>query len=92
MNEAQREMPKYQSHKTVHALKIADLKYTGSADQESDGSQIMTPAEQGYGDIHLERDFIRKHQPHVGGYLVVYADGYRSFSPAKAFEEGYTAI
>ena len=28
--------------------------------------------------------------PHVGGYYVLYEDGYESFSPAKAFEEGYT--
>ena len=30
--------------------------------------------------------------PRVGGYYVVYADGYKSFSPATAFEEGYTKI
>ena len=28
----------------------------------------------------------------LGGYLVVYDDGYVSWSPAKAFEEGYTRI
>jgi hypothetical protein len=28
----------------------------------------------------------------LGGYYVVYDDGYTSFSPAKAFEEGYTPI
>ncbi len=27
----------------------------------------------------------------VGGYYVVYEDGYKSFSPAGAFESGYTA-
>lgn len=26
------------------------------------------------------------------GYYVVYDDGYKSWSPAKAFEEGYTKI
>jgi hypothetical protein len=30
--------------------------------------------------------------PQPGGYFVVYKDGYKSFSPAKAFEEGYTRI
>ncbi|HLG97188.1 MAG TPA: hypothetical protein VKX49_12825 [Bryobacteraceae bacterium] len=36
--------------------------------------------------------YYRKHQPQPGGYFVVYEDGYESFSPAKAFEEGYTRI
>jgi len=27
-----------------------------------------------------------------GDYYVVYEDGYKSISPAKAFEEGYTLI
>jgi hypothetical protein len=33
-----------------------------------------------------------KHAPEVGGYYVVYADGYKSYSPAKAFEDGYTQV
>lgn len=28
----------------------------------------------------------------VGDYAVVYADGYKSVSPAKAFDEGYTEV
>jgi hypothetical protein len=30
--------------------------------------------------------------PLPGDYLVIYEDGYRSISPAKAFEDGYTRI
>lgn len=30
--------------------------------------------------------------PKVGDYVVVYDDGYTSWSPAKAFESGYTRI
>ena len=37
-------------------------------------------------------EWLDKHNPEVGGYYVVYEDGYKSFSPAKAFEEGYTLI
>ena len=37
-------------------------------------------------------DVVEKHNPEAGGYYVVYEDGYKSFSPAKAFEEGYTRI
>jgi hypothetical protein len=29
---------------------------------------------------------------HVGGYFVVYDDGYTSYSPAAAFESGYSRI
>jgi hypothetical protein len=30
--------------------------------------------------------------PSVGGYYVVYDDGYKSYSPSEAFEGGYTKI
>jgi hypothetical protein len=36
--------------------------------------------------------YLLKHDPRPGGYFVEYADGYRSFSPAEAFEAGYTRI
>ena len=36
--------------------------------------------------------WLDKHNPAVGGYYVVYKDGYESFSPAQAFEEGYARI
>jgi hypothetical protein len=42
--------------------------------------------------VTVAEDFFAKHNPQVGGYLVIYADGYMSFSPAKAFEDGYVAI
>lgn len=31
-------------------------------------------------------------QAQVGGYAVIYADGYQSISPAKAFEDGYILV
>jgi hypothetical protein len=92
MNDAQKQMPQYQSHKKVWALKIAALEHTGTPDQESDGSLLMSSDEEGFAPIKLDADFVRKHQPKVGGYCVVYAGGYKSFSPADAFEGGYTLI
>lgn len=86
--DALREMPKYRSHKEVWALKIAELKPR----QPDDGTLMMTPAESGYGPILLDADYCAKHKPQVGGYYVVYADGYKSWSPAQAFDEGYTRI
>lgn len=91
------EMPKYRSHKTVWALKISDL--TPPA-QDSDGSCVLHFEEEGYGARRVSADFVRRHlpelgtrpdlAPYIGGYFVVYQDGYESFSPAQAFEEGYT--
>jgi len=92
MTDAMKEMPRYESHKKVSALKIARLSDTGSPDQESDGSLLMTADDEGYGPIRLDRDYVQKHRPRVGGYYVVYEDGYESFSPAYAFEGGYTRI
>lgn len=36
--------------------------------------------------------YIGKHNPRPGGYYVRYLDGYESFSPAGAFEAGYSLI
>jgi len=74
-----RELPKYNCHKQVWALKIAKL----------DGNQI-TPAEEEFAPFSVSPSYITKHNPQVGGYYVLYKDGYCSFSPAAAFEEGYT--
>lgn len=51
----------------------------------------ITPAED-YPAFHVTADYMEKHKPQVGGYWVQYVDGYQSFSPAKAFEEGYTRV
>lgn len=37
-------------------------------------------------------DWVGKHQPRAGGYFVVYDNGYASFSPKEAFENGYAPI
>lgn len=46
----------------------------------------------GFSDVEVSPEWVDKHKPETGGYLVVYADGYQSFSPAKAFEEGYSRV
>lgn len=79
-------MPRYKCHKEVWALKIADLKPCFP----DDGTLMMTPADSGFAPILLDAAFVAKHKPQVGGYYVVYKDGYKSWSPAQAFEEGYT--
>lgn len=36
--------------------------------------------------------YVQKHAPKAGGYFVAYEDGYKSWSPAEAFESGYTRL
>jgi hypothetical protein len=86
MDAPTREMPRYQCHKQVHALKIKELHQTPA------GSWQVTPEDGSYAPLTLPEWWIRKHNPVAGGYYVVYEDGYASFSPAQAFEEGYSLI
>lgn len=56
------------------------------------GGALIVPAEEGFAPFEVNQEYMTRHRPSVGGYFVVYADGYKSYSPAKAFEEGYTRI
>ena len=87
------EMPKYKSHKEVWALKIKSIVRDGEGEnRETDGSAMITPEEDGYAPFRVEHEYMYKHKPQVGGYFVQYKDGYKSFSPADAFEAGYSLI
>lgn len=52
----------------------------------------ITPEDKGYSPFKVDKAYMQKHKPQVGGYYVVYKDGYKSFSPAEAFETGYERI
>ena len=86
MIEKSMKMPKYKCYKEVWALKIKQIVH------KIGGSAVITPEEEGYANFEVEAAYMEKHKPVVGGYYVVYKDGYKSFSPAKAFEEGYELI
>lgn len=90
---AMREMPLYQCHKQVWALKIKEIKQS-PADLANDvgGTWTLVPEDDGYAEFTIPHDFMCKHKPEVGGYYVVYKDGYKSYSPATAFEEGYSPV
>lgn len=78
--------PKYVSHKEVGAVKIE------SVEHGADGS-VIVHLEGGFDNVVISHhDKKHKPVPEKGMYLVQYADGYISFSPAKAFEDGYTPI
>lgn len=80
------ELPKYKCHKEVWALKIL---LVGVAES---GAGLITPVNRNYAAFEVSAEYMKKHNPKHGGYYVVYEDGYKSFSPAEAFEGGYTAI
>ena len=90
------EMPRYKCHKEVWALKISAIEFdrtkADAENRETDGTATITPEEDGYAPFKVDANYVHKHKPEAGGYYVVYADGYKSFSPADAFEDGYSRI
>jgi len=78
-------MPKYKCHKEVSALKIKEIW------EEIDWTPVLT-FENWYGEIHITKEWNEKHKPEEWWYFVVYADWYKSYSPAKAFEDWYSLI
>jgi hypothetical protein len=81
-------LPKWKCHKEVWAAKITKqdrlLLRDGMARWYLDNG--------GYVDANsMLRERVTTGDP-VGGYYVRYEDGFESWSPAKAFEEGYTRI
>jgi hypothetical protein len=78
--------PRYISHKTVGAARIS------AVDHGADGS-VIVHLEGGFDNVVISHyDKKNKPNPEVGNYLVQYEDGHISFSPAKAFEEGYAPL
>ncbi|MFK7941818.1 MAG: hypothetical protein AB8B85_02710 [Paracoccaceae bacterium] len=74
-------MKTFQSHKKVKALQIVDMSSYGIHTRliGANGSIVA-----------VDPEYMDKHDPKIGGYYVRYSDGYESFSPKQAFEEGYS--
>lgn len=77
-------MKKYQCYKIVHGGKIIEISRV-----EIKPIRLMI---ENHGPLEVSDDYIKKHEPRIGGYYVLYEDGYESFSPAEAFENGYKEI
>jgi hypothetical protein len=82
------EMPKYVSHKTVWALEIASVEHKS----DGSGNWRLEFVDKGYAAMSAPAEMFSRYQPKAGDYYVVYVDGYKSFSPRKAFLEGYTKV
>lgn len=85
MNQPMMELPSYKSHKIVYALKIKVVNV-------EDGMIGIVPEDDRYAEFQVDSAYYDKHKPQAGGYYVVYEDGYKSWSPADAFENGYTKV
>jgi|GEM_PF-687979 len=86
--ETGRSLPRYQSHKKVWALKIKEI----IPPQIGDPKTKIVPVDSSYALIGVDAEYMAKHKPQPGGYYVVYEGGYKSYSPADAFEAGNTLI
>ena len=76
--------PEYKCHKTVRAVKIKEA--------DPINHTLLFEGRDAWKPLCVGGAYFDKHQPEAGGYYVVYADGYKSYSPARAFEEGYTLV
>lgn len=83
-----KELPRYKCHKEVWALKIKDV----LIERRINGRVTIIPEDTSYASFDVSQEYYQKHNPKPGGYYVVYEDGYNSWSPAEAFESGYTKI
>jgi hypothetical protein len=77
-------MKTYKSYKTVRAAKIKNIVVL---------SESQTKLELEDSDaIIVDKSFMSRHSPYVGGYYILYRDGYQSYSPKDAFEGGYEEV
>lgn len=81
--------PKYQSHKVVQAAKIVRLEYRGE-DAASGVPRVFVDPGDGVEQEFWSFEPGMMQRAEIGGFAVLYPDGFKSISPAKAFEEGYT--
>lgn len=78
---ASMEMRRYKSHKQVWALEIATV-----------NGHRLTFRDEDYASMLLDASVFYRYTPVPGDYFVQYEDGYKSFSPRKAFLDGYTRV
>ena len=74
-------LPLYQCHKQVRAVQLTEVRGT-----------VLFTAQPGIESFEVTQEFIDRNNPIAGGFYVVYADGYASYSPFDAFNDGYKLI
>lgn len=91
-----KELPRFQCHKKVWALKIKsveqhpEIRLMGVVQHPS--YAIITFVDSSFCPITWDSEFKGTSKPEAGWYYIVYEDGYRSFAPGQSFESGYNPI
>ena len=86
-------MQRYKSHKIVEAGKIQRIHTTSVPAPDGSWNAVIDFVEVGGWQYQVPDGFAaRDKKPEIGDYLVRYEDGYLSWSPAKAFEDGYDLL
>jgi len=88
------QLPQWQSHKRYRGDKIVRVTELGPCDELANAKDSRTRWHLSCGVVIVVSDElkVRGAGGPEGGYYVLYEDGYESWSPAKAFEEGNTRI
>lgn len=86
------EMPRYRSHKEVWALQIDRLEPPKRGPDKPLDYIVHFVRSDTYAPKMVAPMVFARGEPEHGDYLVVYRDGYTSWSPRSEFEDGYTAI
>jgi hypothetical protein len=85
------ELAQWQSHKIVRAGKL--MAQQVEHDDSTDHSILTVEDVNGVPcKVAVPTNFFARGAPVPGDYVVIYDDGYKSWSPVKAFEEGYTKL
>lgn len=96
MNEgnAAAQLPRWQSHKIVSGDKIVEIRQVDTASRtgmyDSGHRWVLACGVT----LQVTLDLAARPGPQnpLGGYYVLYENGFESWSPAEAFEKGYTRI
>lgn len=79
-------LPQYKCHKVVKAAKIKEIPHP------LQGVLVLELPDGAEFRAQVSDSFWGRNKPQAGGYFVMYDDGYMSYSPAAAFEAGYTLL
>lgn len=80
------ELAQWQSHKIVRAGKILSIDRAGQGEvtiEDCNGAPTK---------VSVPSNIFARGRASLGDYIVVYDDGYKSWSPANTFEEGYSRV
>jgi hypothetical protein len=87
--------PQYESHKIVRAAKIVRVDHIpASTGVVVSPVRISITVDPGNGELEQFEPTVpgMAEKAEVGGYGMLYPDGFKSISPRTAFEEGYTRV